>query len=108
MIVGVSVDQEAANLGAFLKQMQLYVPVVHDKAHAVADRFKPPRMPSSYIVDRNGIVRHVHGGFRSGDEAQARVRDQRAAGRVARAATLLSLRASRGEVWRKSASRSAM
>jgi hypothetical protein len=27
-------------------------------------------MPSSYVVDRNGIVRHVHGGFRDGDAAK--------------------------------------
>jgi peroxiredoxin len=67
VVVGVSVDQEAANVGAFVKQLKLSFPVVHDKAHAVADRVKPPRMPSSYIVDRNGVVRHVHGGFRADD-----------------------------------------
>ena len=52
---------------------------MHDKAHAVADRVKPPRMPSSYVVDRNGIVRHVHGGFRAEDAAKLESRDQRAA-----------------------------
>ena len=60
------------NITAFLKQMHLSFPIVHDKAHAVADRFHPPRMPSSYVVDRSGVVRYVHGGFRSGDERQAR------------------------------------
>jgi peroxiredoxin len=70
VIVGVSVDQEEANVGAFVKQLKLSFPVVHDKAHAVADRVKPPKMPSSYVVDRNGVVRHLHGGFRSGDEAK--------------------------------------
>jgi thiol-disulfide isomerase/thioredoxin len=70
MIVGVSVDQEAANVGAFVKQLKLTFPIVHDKAHSVADRVKPPKMPSSYVVDRNGVVRHLHGGFRSGDEGK--------------------------------------
>jgi peroxiredoxin len=69
-IVGVSVDQEGANVGGFLKQLKVTFPIVHDKSHDVANRFKPPRMPSSYIVDRNGVVRYVHGGFRSGDEAK--------------------------------------
>jgi hypothetical protein len=25
-------------------------------------------MPTSYIIDANGIVRHVHAGYRAGDE----------------------------------------
>jgi cytochrome c biogenesis protein CcmG/thiol:disulfide interchange protein DsbE len=69
VIVGVSVDQDGANVGTFIKQLKVSFPIVHDKAHGVADRFHPPRMPSSYIVDRNGIVRHVHGGFRAADAA---------------------------------------
>jgi cytochrome c biogenesis protein CcmG, thiol:disulfide interchange protein DsbE len=69
VVVGVSVDQEATNVGGFLKQLKVSFPIVHDKAHEVANRFHPPRMPSSYIADRNGVVRHVHGGFRAGDDA---------------------------------------
>lgn len=71
VVVAVSVDREAANVRDFVKQ-QVHVsfPVVHDADHKVADRYKPPRMPSSYIVDRNGIVRHVHGGFRPDDAAK--------------------------------------
>jgi cytochrome c biogenesis protein CcmG, thiol:disulfide interchange protein DsbE len=67
VVVGVSVDQEDANVGSFVKQLKVSFPIVHDKAHGVANRYRPPRMPSSYIVDRQGIVRHVHGGFRAAD-----------------------------------------
>lgn len=70
VIVGVSVDREAPNVGEFLKQTKVSFTIVHDKEHAVADRFKPPRMPSSYIVDRAGVVRHVHGGFKPEDAAK--------------------------------------
>ena len=70
VVVAVSVDRDEANVRDFLKEMPLSFPVVHDKDHAVADRYNPPRMPSSYIVDRKGIVRHVHGGFREGDAAK--------------------------------------
>jgi peroxiredoxin len=69
-VVGVSVDQESTNVGSFLKQLKVSFPIVHDKVHEVANRFHPPRMPSSYVVDRNGVVRYVHGGFRSGDDAK--------------------------------------
>jgi len=69
VIVAVSVDKESSNIADFLKQVHVTFPIVHDQEHAVADRFKPPRMPSSYIVDRKGLVRHVHGGFRPDDAA---------------------------------------
>jgi cytochrome c biogenesis protein CcmG, thiol:disulfide interchange protein DsbE len=70
VVVGVSVDQELANVKGFLKQVPVSFSIVHDAEHKVAGRFKPPRMPSSYVVDRNGIVRHVHAGFRDEDAAK--------------------------------------
>jgi cytochrome c biogenesis protein CcmG, thiol:disulfide interchange protein DsbE len=70
VIVGVSVDQELANVKSFLKQLPVSFNIVHDADHKVAGRFKPPRMPSSYVADRNGIVRHVHAGFRDEDAAK--------------------------------------
>ena len=67
VIVGVSVDKDAANLPSFLKKLGVTFPIVHDANHAVSGRYAPPRMPSSYIVDRKGIVKYVHGGFRADD-----------------------------------------
>src|SRR5262245_28515817 len=69
VVVGVSVDEEAANVGPFIKKMKVSFPIVHDASHKVADRFKPPKMPSSYVIDRKGIVRHVHEGFHAKDSA---------------------------------------
>ena len=70
VVVGVSVDKDAANIKTFLQKMPLTFPIVHDAAHAVSGKYGPPRMPSSYIVDRKGIVRYVHGGYRADDAAE--------------------------------------
>ena len=67
VVVGVSVDKDASNIKGFLKKLNVTFPVVHDANHQVSGRYQPPRMPSSYIVDRKGIVRFVHGGFRADD-----------------------------------------
>jgi len=69
VVVGVSVDRTLRNARGFLRRVPVSFPVVHDARHQVAGRYSPPRMPSSYIVDRRGVVRHVHEGFRSGDAA---------------------------------------
>ncbi|MGE0785881.1 MAG: TlpA disulfide reductase family protein [Sandaracinaceae bacterium] len=66
-VVAVSQDRTADNMRGFLQQHQASFPVVLDAQHAVAGRYQPPRMPSSYIVDRQGVVRHIHEGFRSAD-----------------------------------------
>ena len=69
VVVGVSVDKDASNIKGFLNKLGVTFPIVHDANHQVSGRYKPPRMPSSYIVDRKGIVRFVHGGFRADDAA---------------------------------------
>ena len=68
VIVGVGLDKDAKNLSKFLRANPLSFTVVHDAEGAVADRYAPPKMPSSYLIDRKGIVRHVHAGFRAADK----------------------------------------
>lgn len=67
VVIGVSVDNDLANAKKFVSGVKVSFPIVHDAGHAVADKFKPPRMPTSYVIDKAGKVRFVHAGFRSGD-----------------------------------------
>jgi peroxiredoxin len=69
IVIGVSVDSELDKAQALAKSLKLSFPSAHDAAKALAQQFDPPRMPSSYVIDQKGIVRHVHEGFRAGDEA---------------------------------------
>lgn len=66
-VVAVSQDQSPDNVRSFLNRMPLSFRVVHDGARAVAGRYAPSKMPSSFLIDRKGIVRHVHAGFRASD-----------------------------------------
>lgn len=70
VMIGVSVDRSAENARTFLTRTRVSFPVVHDSTHAFATQFSPPTMPSTYVIDRQGIVRHVHAGFRQGDAAR--------------------------------------
>ncbi len=70
VIVGVNIDEEPSNMDRFLKGQKLSFTIVRDTAdHAVAGRYKPTKMPSSYLIDKKGIVRHVHAGFKASDKA---------------------------------------
>jgi cytochrome c biogenesis protein CcmG, thiol:disulfide interchange protein DsbE len=68
VVLGVSVDEKSENLAKFLKDVPVSFSVLHDVGHKAASKYAPSRMPSSFIVDKQGMVRYVHGGFTAGDE----------------------------------------
>lgn len=70
VVVGVNVDRDAANARSFLRRTRVSFPVVHDEGQRVAGQYRPPRMPSTFVIDRQGVVRHVHAGYRNGDGAR--------------------------------------
>lgn len=68
-VVAVSIDQEAAPLDAFLARQPLGLAIAHDPQGLIPRRLAATAMPTAVLIDRAGIVRHVHGGFRSDDAA---------------------------------------
>jgi peroxiredoxin len=67
-ILGVSVDEDPDGIAAFAQQTGVKFPLAWDQGQVVARQYGPDKMPTSFMLDRNGIVRYVHSGFRSGDE----------------------------------------
>jgi peroxiredoxin len=66
-IVGVGQDRTAAGFQRFLSRHRVSFTMVHDRARAVAGRYVPNGLPTSFVVDRNGIIRHVHHGWHARD-----------------------------------------
>lgn len=64
VIIGVGVDDDAAKYKMFAGKMGAKFPVAHDSGHKAAEFFGPSTMPSSYLVDRKGVIHSVHTGFR--------------------------------------------
>jgi len=67
-VVGISQDDDAKGIPAFLSETGAKFPVVWDDGKAVAKAYDPPSMPTAFVVDKSGIVRFVHVGYRAGDE----------------------------------------
>lgn len=68
-ILAVSVDQERANVDKFLHTHGSHwsLTIAHDPRGEVAELLQPDKMPTSYVVDRAGIVRYVNAGFLPAD-----------------------------------------
>jgi cytochrome c biogenesis protein CcmG, thiol:disulfide interchange protein DsbE len=69
VVVGISQDDDAKAIPAFLAETGAHFPIVWDDGKVVAKAYSPPTMPTAFVLDRSGIVRFVHAGYRAGDEA---------------------------------------
>jgi len=62
-VVGVNKDVRSEDAERFLKRVPVSFVLTADSSDAAAKAFAVKTMPSGYLVDRKGIVRHVHGGY---------------------------------------------
>jgi thiol-disulfide isomerase/thioredoxin len=67
-VVGLSIDENKADAMEFLKRKSSWkLTLGHDPEQKTAEQFKPPKMPTSYVIDRKGVVRHMNAGFERAD-----------------------------------------
>ncbi len=82
VVVGVSLDEQQADAEDFLKQVQLSFPIVFDGDRSLGKTWSPPKMPSVYLIERDGTIARVFEGEKPGqlDELKAEVVRRLAAG----------------------------
>jgi len=72
VVIGVSVDDpedvKEDKLKEFAETTGAKFSIVWDKTQATAGKYSPPKMPTSFVIDKEGVVRHVHAGYESGEE----------------------------------------
>lgn len=68
VVVGVNQDDRVEDAQRFLERTSASFPLVLDPEHRIAAAFKVAGMPSGILIDRQGMVRYVHRGFRTGDD----------------------------------------
>jgi peroxiredoxin len=69
-LIAVSEDDENQGITDFGSTYGAKFPLVWDDGKNIASKWKPPSMPSTFIVDKKGVVRFVHFGYHDGEEAQ--------------------------------------
>ena len=74
-IVGVNLDENPADAKEFLAKYPAEFTVLADASEEkrCAKDFNVQAMPSSYLIDREGKVHHVHLGFKPGEAQDVRV-----------------------------------
>jgi peroxiredoxin len=71
-VIAVSVDDPEdvtpEQIKDFADQTGVKFAVVWDKDRSVAPKYTPPKMPTSFVIDKDGTIRHIHAGYESGEE----------------------------------------
>jgi peroxiredoxin len=65
-VLAVSVDDSRAEAERFVRETGVTFPVMHDATHGIAEAWSPAAMPTTVVIDRQGVVRSVLSGEQPG------------------------------------------
>jgi thiol-disulfide isomerase/thioredoxin len=71
-VLAVNVDEFEEDALAFLEEIPVDYPVIWDPQGDSPRQYGILGMPTAYLVDREGVIRHVHQGFRKSDTEKVR------------------------------------
>ncbi len=66
-ILAVNVDKDREKAKRFLSRHPIGYPSVSAPAGKLPETFELKTMPTSFLIDRDGVIRHIHDGFRPSD-----------------------------------------
>jgi peroxiredoxin len=71
-VVGISEDEadDKGKIPDFASTYGAKFMLAWDADKTIAQQYKPETMPSSYLVDKNGVIRYAHVGYHDGEEEQ--------------------------------------
>ena len=73
-VIAVNLDHDRADAERFLKMFQPNFKVQFDPQGVLAEQFNVAGMPTSVLIDRHGVLRYTHIGFRAVDR-QSRTKE---------------------------------
>lgn len=67
-IIGINGDEDIKNARDFLKQYPVSFPIVYDGVKKqLIKKIEDQGVPVTFVLDKKGVVRFFHSGFKSGD-----------------------------------------
>jgi thiol-disulfide isomerase/thioredoxin len=69
-VLGVNVNENVADMEAFLKKSPVGFPTVSDASQKLVAAANVSTMPTSILIDKKGVIRLIHSGFKAKDQAE--------------------------------------
>lgn len=70
-VIAINLDENIADAKTFLTRTPVSFPIAYDPSGKVAEQYKLKGMPTGYILDRQGVVRHIVVGFNESKDTAA-------------------------------------
>ncbi|MAT95103.1 MAG: redoxin [Halioglobus sp.] len=67
-VFGINVEQDRSQADKVLRDIPVSFPILFDDGNEVSELYGVDAMPMTLLLDRNGIVRHLHRGYKPGYE----------------------------------------
>jgi peroxiredoxin len=67
-LLGVNIDDDSRRAMQMIEELGVSFPVLFDQSKEVSKLYDVQAMPVTVLVDREGIVRYVHHGYKPGYE----------------------------------------
>ncbi len=71
-VLGVNVEENSSQAVDFISDTPVDFPILFDSANEVSKAYQVIAMPTTVLVDRDGNVRYIHKGYKTGDEQKYR------------------------------------
>ncbi len=68
VVLGVSIDEDLRRAQEFADSMKVSYPIMFDTGSDIGRDYQLAKMPMTILVDRSGVVRFSHIGFKRGDD----------------------------------------
>ena len=65
-VLGVNLDENRDQADRLLDKIPVTFPVLFDPQNSTSETYGVDAMPTTVLIDRNGVVRHHHRGYKDG------------------------------------------
>jgi peroxiredoxin len=68
VVLGVSIDEDLTRAREFAGSMRVSYPMLFDTDDKTGTKYSIEKLPTTYLIDRGGVIRYSNVGFKRGDE----------------------------------------
>ncbi|MFK8026817.1 MAG: TlpA family protein disulfide reductase [Gammaproteobacteria bacterium] len=67
VVIAINLDENPQDATDFINKINVTYKILADQSGQIPESFGVNAMPTSYVIDKSGVIRYVHSGYQSGD-----------------------------------------
>ncbi len=67
VVLAINLDENPQDAKDFINKIDVSYKILADQSGDIPTSFGVNAMPTSYVIDKSGVIRYVHSGYKSGD-----------------------------------------